>query len=70
MEIGSKCRDQKCIFAIWEIMILFFSFSNYMLEKVWLQTSIYFENLITGLHIIYTLDTHVKFCVNRMLFIL
>ena len=27
-----------------------------------------FQNLIVGLHDIYTLNTHVKFCVNQMLF--
>ena len=28
----------------------------------------YFKNLTIGLHITYTLNTHVKFCVNRILF--
>ena len=28
----------------------------------------YFENLIVELHILYTLNTHVKFCVNWILF--
>ena len=29
---------------------------------------IYFENLIVGLHVLYALDIHVKFCTNRILF--
>ena len=29
---------------------------------------IYFENLITELHVLYTFNTHVKFCANRILF--
>ena len=28
----------------------------------------YFENLIVELHALYTLNTHIKFCVNRILF--
>ena len=28
----------------------------------------YFKNLIVELHVFYTLNTHVKFCVNRILF--
>ena len=28
----------------------------------------YFENLTVELHILYALNTHVNFCVNRMLF--
>ena len=28
----------------------------------------YFENLIVELHILYALNTHVKFCVNWILF--
>jgi len=31
-------------------------------------TIIYFENLIIGLYVVYILNTHVKFHVNRMLF--
>ena len=30
----------------------------------------YFENLIVELHVLYTLNIHVKFCVNRILFTL
>ena len=30
--------------------------------------TIYFENLTVGLNVIYFLDTHVKLCVNQMLF--
>ena len=29
---------------------------------------IYFENLTVGLHVLYVLNTHVKFHVNRILF--
>ena len=29
---------------------------------------IYFENLTVELHIFYTLNTNVKFCINQMLF--
>ena len=28
----------------------------------------YFENLTVELHVLYTLNIHVNFCVNRMLF--
>ena len=28
----------------------------------------YFENLTVELHVLYALNTHVNFCVNRMLF--
>ena len=56
---------------------------NYRMEKVqlqnWLQPqatnslnkiniTAYFENLTVELHVLYALNTHVNFCVNRMLF--
>ena len=28
----------------------------------------YFENLTVRLHVLYTFNTHVKFCINQMLF--
>ena len=31
---------------------------------------IYFENLIAKLHVLYAFDTHIKFCVNQILFII
>ena len=36
------------------------------LNKINITT--YFENLTIELHVIYALNTHVKFCVNRILF--
>jgi len=30
----------------------------------------YFENLTIGFHVLYVLNTHIKFCVNEMLFII
>jgi len=35
-----------------------------------INTVIYFENLTIGLHVFYTLNTDVKFCINQMLFII
>ena len=32
------------------------------------KITIYFENLIVELHVLYTLNTHIKFCVNQILF--
>ena len=29
--------------------------------------AVYFENLIVGLHVLYVINIHVKFCSNRML---
>ena len=37
-----------------------------LLNKINITT--YFENLTVELHVLYTLNTHVKFCVNRILF--
>ena len=37
-----------------------------LLNKINITT--YFENLIVELHVLYVLNTHVKFCVNRILF--
>ena len=39
---------------------------GYNLNKMNIIT--YFENLTVELHVLYTLNTHVKFCVNRILF--
>ena len=36
------------------------------LKKI--KITIYFENLIVELHILYVLNTHVKFCANLILF--
>ena len=36
------------------------------LNKINITT--YFENLIIELYVLYALNTHVKFCVNRILF--
>ena len=30
----------------------------------------YFKNLTIKLHVLYVLNTHIKFCVNQMLFII
>ena len=47
------------------------------MEKVWLQIKIpskkiniviYFENLTIELYILYVLNIHIKFYINRMLF--
>ena len=38
------------------------------LNKINITT--YFENLIIELYVLYALYTHVKFCVNRILFII
>ena len=38
---------------------------SYLIKK---KIAIYFENLIIELHILYALNTYVKFCVNRILF--
>ena len=44
---------------------------------LWLKTTVlfnkiniitYFENLTIELHIFYALNTHVKFCINQILF--
>ena len=37
-----------------------------LLNKI--NITAYFENLTIELHILYTLNTHVKFCINRILF--
>ena len=37
-----------------------------LLSKMNITT--YFENLTVELHILYTLNTHVKFCINQILF--
>ena len=41
-------------------------FSYKILNKRNITT--YFENLMVKLHVLYVLNTHVKFCVNRILF--
>ena len=33
-----------------------------------INITVYFENLTVELHVLYALNTHVNFCVNRMLF--
>ena len=40
--------------------------STTLLNKI--NITIYFKNLIVELHILYTLNMHVKFYVNRILF--
>ena len=35
-----------------------------------INMTIYFKNLTIRLHVLYVLNTHVKFCVDRMLFII
>jgi len=35
-----------------------------------INITIYFENLTVRLHVLYALNTHVKFYVNRILFII
>ena len=37
-----------------------------LLNKI--NITIYFENLIVKLYVLYTLNTHVKFCVSWILF--
>ena len=37
-----------------------------LLNKI--NITIYFENLTIELHVLYALNTHVKFCINRILF--
>ena len=37
-----------------------------LLNKINITT--YFENITVKLHVLYTLNTHVKFCVNQILF--
>ena len=37
-----------------------------LLNKINITT--YFENLIIKLHVLYTLNKHVKFCINWILF--
>ena len=37
-----------------------------LLNKI--NITIYFENIIVKLHVLYMLNTHVKFCVNQILF--
>ena len=32
--------------------------------------TIYFENIIVRLHVLYVFNTHIKFCVNQILFII
>ena len=39
-----------------------------ILKKI--NITIYFKNLTIELHILYALNTHVKFCVNQILFII
>ena len=41
---------------------------DYNLNKI--STTIYFENLTVELHILYALNINVKFCVNKILFII
>ena len=41
---------------------------DYNLNKI--NTTIYFENLTVKLHILYALNTYVKFCINKILFII
>ena len=43
-----------------------YSLAITLLNKIYIIT--YFENLIIELHGLYTLNTHIKFCVNRILF--
>ena len=37
-----------------------------LLNKI--NMTIYFENLTVELHVLYALNTHVKFCINHILF--
>ena len=37
-----------------------------LLNIIYITT--YFENLTVELHVLYALNTHVKFCVNQILF--
>ena len=41
---------------------------SYNLNKINIST--YFENLTVVLHVFYTLNTHIKFCINKILFII
>ena len=41
-------------------------YSLTLLNKI--NITIYFENLTVKLHVLYTHNTHIKFCVNRILF--
>ena len=72
-----NCRKINYVFTFQYIYIyIFFKYG-----KNWLQTqattllnkiniTIYFENLTFELHGLYALNTHVKFCVNLILFII
>ena len=54
-------------FKIWQILAIKLVVAlGYNLNKIKIAT--YFKNLTIDLHILYALNTHVKFCVNRKLF--
>ena len=39
-------------------------------QYIYIYILTYFENLTIGLHVLYVLNTHIKFCSNRILFII
>ena len=54
-------------FKIWQILVTKLVVAlGYNLNKIKIAT--YFKNLTIDLHVLYALNTHVKFCVNQKLF--
>ena len=54
-------------FKIWQILAIKLVVAlGYNLNKIKIAT--YFKNLTIDLHVLYALNTHVKFCVNQKLF--
>ena len=47
------------------LLVVAQSYTSFKKKK---NIAIYFENLIIGLHILYALIKHVKFCTNQLLF--